>query len=116
MIFHEIDHLKAEISFKVPSVSVVTIDSTCTVFANVLKAISEGAGARKTNEISYVYFRTRTLWLQRMVVTKIYNFVHFRGSSKLEEATELYVRSANTFKMAKKWGGKIRHCIFNPSW
>ncbi|KAK2168360.1 hypothetical protein LSH36_17g01028 [Paralvinella palmiformis] len=26
-----------------------------------------------------------------------------RGSSKLDEASELYVRAANTFKMAKKW-------------
>jgi len=27
----------------------------------------------------------------------------FGGNSKLEEAAELYVRAANTFKMAKKW-------------
>lgn len=33
----------------------------------------------------------------------------FSGSSKQEEATELYVRAANTFKMAKKWGGIVSH-------
>jgi hypothetical protein len=29
----------------------------------------------------------------------------FSGSSRMEEAADLYVRAANSFKMAKKWSG-----------
>lgn len=29
-----------------------------------------------------------------------------RGSSKMEEACDMYVRAANMFKMAKNWCGK----------
>lgn len=33
---------------------------------------------------------------------------HFcSGSSKTEEAAELYVKAANAFKMAKKWAGNF---------
>lgn len=35
----------------------------------------------------------------------------FSGSSRMEEAAELYVRAANSFKMAKKWSGKIKWLI-----
>ena len=30
-----------------------------------------------------------------------------RGSTKNEDAAELYVKAGNNFKMAKKWAGKI---------
>jgi len=33
----------------------------------------------------------------------------FSGSSRTEEAAELYTKAGNTFKMAKKWAGKL--CI-----
>jgi len=29
------------------------------------------------------------------------------GSSRTEEAAELYTKAGNTFKMAKKWAGKL---------
>ncbi len=45
------------------------------------------------------------------ILTDSFFLFFSRGNSKLEEATELYVRSANTFKMAKKWGGKIDKVI-----
>lgn len=43
-----------------------------------------------------------------------------RGSSKLEEACDMYVRAANMFKMAKNWCGKMIisnqvQCIYCPS-
>ena len=31
----------------------------------------------------------------------------FSGSSRTEEAAELYTKAGNTFKMAKKWAGKL---------
>lgn len=34
------------------------------------------------------------------------NLLLYRGSSKLEEACDLYVRAANSYKMAKNWCGK----------
>lgn len=34
-------------------------------------------------------------------------FLSHRGSSKLEEACDLYVRAANMYKMAKNWCGKL---------
>lgn len=30
----------------------------------------------------------------------------YRGSSKIEDACDLYVRAANMYKMAKNWCGK----------
>ncbi len=32
-----------------------------------------------------------------------------RGSSKMEDACDLYGRAANMFKMAKNWSGKDIH-------
>ena len=29
----------------------------------------------------------------------------YRGSSRVEDAAELYVKAGNSFKMAKKWSG-----------
>jgi hypothetical protein len=34
-----------------------------------------------------------------------------RGSSKTEEAAELYVKAGNAFKMAKKWAGKFTNLV-----
>ena len=34
-----------------------------------------------------------------------YIIVIFSGGSRQDEAIELYVRAANSFKMAKKWNG-----------
>lgn len=33
-------------------------------------------------------------------------FPLYRGSSKMEEACDMYVRAANMYKMAKNWCGK----------
>jgi len=33
------------------------------------------------------------------------------GSSKTEEAAELYTKAGNTFKMAKKWAGKLYSAV-----
>ncbi|XP_061575810.1 N-ethylmaleimide-sensitive factor attachment protein, alpha b isoform X1 [Cololabis saira] len=38
----------------------------------------------------------------------------FGGSSKLEEACDMYVRAANMYKMAKNWCGKRLMTPFNP--
>lgn len=47
---------------------------------------------------------------------------HRRGSSKLEEACDIYVRAANMFKMAKNWCGKknwitvwVNGCIYSSN-
>ena len=51
------------------------------------------------------FYLSRTYVFLKYIVTS--NFIHFtnRGTAKLEEATELYARSGNAFKMAKKWSG-----------
>lgn len=36
----------------------------------------------------------------------------YRGSSKMDEACDLYVRAANMYKMAKNWCGK--NYFFSP--
>jgi len=38
----------------------------------------------------------------------------FSGSSRTEEAAELYTKAGNTFKMAKKWAGKSVRCSLHP--
>lgn len=45
-----------------------------------------------------------------------------RGSSKMEEACDMYVRAANMFKMAKNWCGKkngitvwVNDCIYSSN-
>ena len=38
-------------------------------------------------------------------------FPDFRGTSKLEEAAELYISAGNMFKMAQKWSGSY-HIFF----
>lgn len=35
----------------------------------------------------------------------------FGGGSKVDEAIDLYVRAANSFKIAKKWNGLFTHLI-----
>ena len=46
------------------------------------------------------------------IFSAIMNASHkcYRGTSKLEDACDLYVRAGNAFKMAKKWSGMT----YNP--
>jgi len=37
----------------------------------------------------------------------------FSGSSRTEEAAELYTKAGNTFKMAKKWAGELWDAVCN---
>uniref|UniRef100_A0A8C9Q1U9 NSF attachment protein alpha n=1 Tax=Spermophilus dauricus TaxID=99837 RepID=A0A8C9Q1U9_SPEDA len=39
----------------------------------------------------------------------------FGGSSKIEEACEIYARAANLFKMAKNWSARAHSCLLRPS-
>lgn len=38
------------------------------------------------------------------------------GSSRTEEAAELYTKAGNTFKMAKKWAGKLYCTVYIEFW
>ena len=39
----------------------------------------------------------------------VLELLFFRATSKLEDATDLYIRAGNAFKMAKKWSGKSKY-------
>ena len=48
------------------------------------------------------------------------NFVlisHIRGGTKMEDAADLYTKSAHAYKMAKKYSCKLNHmlCIVSDS-
>lgn len=52
----------------------------------------------------------------------IKHVLYHRGSSKMEEACDIYVRAANMFKMAKNWCGKknwitvwVNDCIYSSN-
>ena len=45
------------------------------------------------------------------LTTKIYSLGDFRGTSKLEDAAEMYISAGNMFKMAQKWSGKLKSVL-----
>lgn len=45
------------------------------------------------------------LLFEETEITTLSAFCLLRGSSKMEEACDMYARAANMFKMAKNWSG-----------